>query len=82
MLYLKDKECVSVGTSFIYEVFVYLKKDNYCMMINSALYESKIEIKNIIKYYRMSKYIEIITDLKEAPIEWLKDNGYEKIDKK
>lgn len=84
MLYLKDKEYVSAGTSFIYETFVYFRKDNYFMMLNSTLYESKVEIKNIIKYYRKSKYIEIVSELKEAPEEWLIDNDYErvKIDKK
>ena len=75
-LYIKDGLTVSVGTSFIYETTVYFITKNHCMMINSAMYESDVEIKNVVSYFRKSPYVVIYTDLVEAPFEWLIDNGY------
>ena len=47
----------------------------YCRA-DSAMYESNVEIKNVVSYFRKSPYVVIYTDLVEAPFEWLIDNGY------
>lgn len=41
-------------------------------------YESVVEIKNVVSYFRKSPYVVIYTDLVEAPLEWLLNNGYNK----
>lgn len=75
-LYIKDGLTVSVGTSFIYETTVYFITKNHCIMVNSETYESVVEIKNVVSYFRKSPYVVIYTDLVEAPLEWLLNNGY------
>ena len=74
--YIKDSKIVFAGSSFIYETFVYLRTKQQCMVVNSARYESITEIPNIVEYYRKSPYIEINSQLVEAPEQWLLDNRY------
>ena len=75
-LYMKDREIVSVGNSFMYETFVYLKTKLSCMVVNSAVFISETEINNVVEYFRKSLHIEINSQLIEAPEQWLLDNGY------
>lgn len=81
MEYIKDDLIITAGTSFIYETAVYFTAKNYHMMVNSAIYESFVEIKNVVNYFRKSSHIIIYTDLIEAPLNWLIDNGYQEYHK-
>ena len=75
-LYMKDSKIVSVGDSFMYETFVYLRTKLSCMVVNSAIFISEKEINNVVEYFRKSPHIEINSQLIEAPEQWLLDNGY------
>ena len=76
-IYIKDREAVYVGDSFIYEVNVYNYYKNYFSLVNTTLYESSIPIRNIIRSFFINKYTEICCELYQAPLEYLKENEYE-----
>ena len=80
-LYMKDNKIVSVGNSFMYETFVYLKTKLSCMVVNSAIFISEKEINNVVEYFRKSPHIEICSQLIEAPEQWLLDNEYREYQK-
>ena len=58
-LYMKDSKIVSVGNTFMYETFVYLKTKLSCMVVNSAVFISEKEIENVVEYFKKTSYIEI-----------------------
>lgn len=80
-LYMKDSKIVSVGDSFMYETFVYLRTKLSCMVVNSAIFISEKEINNVVEYFRKSPHIEICSQLIEAPEQWLLDNEYREYQK-
>ena len=80
-LYMKDNKIVSVGNSFMYETFVYLKTKLSCMVVNSAVFTSEKEIKNVVEYFKKTPHIEICSQLIEAPEQWLLDNEYREYQK-
>lgn len=68
--------CLNSNNDFIYESFVKYHGKNYFSVVNSGLYRSDVELKKLVKTMFLSKKIEISTDLVEAPLSWLIDNGY------
>ena len=80
-LYMKDSKIVSVGNSFMYETFVYLKTKLSCMVVNSAIFISEKEIENVVECFKKTPHIEICSQLTEAPEQWLLDNEYREYQK-
>ena len=77
-LYFKDGEIVLVDNCnrFIYEVYVSVKFDNIYSIVDHKYFSSDKEILNIVKKYKVDKYIDISCELYSAPINWLEDNEY------
>lgn len=75
-IYYKGSESAVVGDKFIYESSVYTYFKNYVFLTNSAIYESDVPIK-IVESTFVSKHVEIRCELKQAPLDWLIENGFE-----
>lgn len=76
-VYIKDDEVVYEGNTFIYEVSVYSYFKNYFSLMNTALYESPVLIRNVTRSFFINKYTEICCELYQAPLEYLIENNYE-----
>ena len=73
-VYNSDLISINKNNKFIYESSIYLYTKNYFSMINTKLYESKIEIPNVVKSYFLNN-VEIYSVLIEAPENWIKENN-------
>lgn len=80
MLYCKDGSCVFEGDSFIYKTSLYYNDLRYYMLLGTKLYEAQEEIP-INRVLKQGNFI-IECDLYQAPLKYLKDENYIKIDEK
>ena len=74
-LYVNNEKVAYSGEEFIHETSINLYFTNYFSKINSKTFYSKEEL-NFIESFFVNKYIEIETELIQAPEHYLINNGY------
>lgn len=79
-IFVKRKSAVKINDNnqFIYEVSIHCSFKNYFCVANSEMYVSDIEIKNIVKRFKIDNNITIVCELYSAPLWWLIEEGYVK----
>ncbi len=76
--YVKDDESALINYSgrFVYEVLVYINHEDILSLHNHKLFSSDKPIKNVIRFTKISKYLEVECCLYSAPEKWLLENGF------
>jgi hypothetical protein len=77
-VYYKDNNFVYVDkcNRFTYDVYVSIQYGNIFSTPQQYRFASDVEIKNIVKYFKIDKYIDIECFMYSAPLRWLIDNGF------
>lgn len=76
--YVKDDEAALINHSgrFVYEVLVYVNHEGILSLHNHKLFSSDHPIQNVVRFTKITKYIEVECCLYSAPEKWLIENGF------
>ena len=77
-VYVKEDQSSLINDcgGFIYEVCTFIQYENIYNQANHKYFTSDKEILNIIRFYKITPYIEIQCYLYSAPLWWLIENDF------
>ncbi len=77
-VYVKDDQFVYLDkcNRFTYDVYISIAYKNIFSTARYTRYSSDEEIKGVIKYFKINKYVDIECFMYSAPLRWLIDNEF------
>jgi hypothetical protein len=80
MRYTKGNNTLREDDYYIYNTYIYFHDRRSYMLANSSTYRSAKEL-DIVGVVNKNNNIQIVTELTAAPLEYLKQNGWEELSK-